>query len=118
MDLWVINDTIRRSRMRDVPGPSAVRGVRIRGRFGLSGECQPKEAVGSGRGTGWERVAGWDQAIGNRSNERAGDRGGARAGKPRWARIFAMTGGGLMAAMIVKGRRNGDSVPGRSRIPA
>jgi hypothetical protein len=75
----------------------------IRRRFGLSGECQPKEAVGSGRGTGWEGVAGWDQAIGNRSNERAGDRGGARAGKPRWARIFAMTGGCSMVAMIVKG---------------
>jgi hypothetical protein len=60
MDLWVVNDTIRRSRMRDVLGPSAVRGarIRIRGRFGLSGECQPKEAVGSGSGTGWERVAG------------------------------------------------------------
>jgi hypothetical protein len=73
----------------------------IRRRFGLSGECWPKEAVGSGSGTGWEGVAGWDQAIGNRSNDRAGDRGGARAGKLRWARIFAMTGGCSMAAMII-----------------
>ena len=89
--------------MRDVPSASAVRGAWIRGRFGLSGECRPKEAVGSGSGTGWEGVAGWDQAIGNRSNDRAGDRGGARAAKPRWARILAMTGGYSMAAMIVKG---------------
>ena len=29
-------------------------------------------------------VAGWGPAIGNRSNDRAGDRGGARAAKPRW----------------------------------
>jgi hypothetical protein len=28
-----------------------------------------------------------------RSNERAGERGGARVGKPRWARILAMIGG-------------------------
>jgi hypothetical protein len=56
MDLWVVNDTIRRSRMRDVPGPSAIRGARIRGRFGLSGRCRPKEAVGLGSGTGWEGV--------------------------------------------------------------
>ena len=37
MDLWVVNDTIRRSKMRDVPGASAVRGARIWERFGLSG---------------------------------------------------------------------------------
>ena len=54
MGLWVVNDTICRSRMRDVPGPSAVRRAWIRGRFGLSGECRQKEAVGSGSGTGWE----------------------------------------------------------------
>lgn len=74
----------------------------IRRRFGLSGECWPKEAVGSGSGTRWEGVASWDQAIGNRSNDRAGDRGGARAGKPRWVRILAITGGFSMAARIVK----------------
>ena len=31
MDLWVVKDTICRSRMRDVPGPSAVRRAWIRG---------------------------------------------------------------------------------------
>jgi hypothetical protein len=91
MDLWVVNDTIRRSKMRDVPGASAVRGARIRERFGLSGECRPREAVRSGNRTGREGVAGWDQAIRNRSNDRAGDRGGARAGKPRGVRISAIT---------------------------
>ena len=29
MDLWVVNDTIRRSKMRDVPGASEVRGARL-----------------------------------------------------------------------------------------
>jgi hypothetical protein len=56
MDLWVVNHASRRSRMRDVSGPSAIRGPRIQGRFGLSGRCRPKEAVGSGSGTGWEGV--------------------------------------------------------------
>jgi hypothetical protein len=37
-----------RSGMRDVSGPSAVQGARLRGRFGLVRECWPKEAVGSG----------------------------------------------------------------------
>ena len=37
---------------------------------------QAKGAVGSGSGTGWEGVNGWDQAIGSRSNDRASDRGG------------------------------------------
>ena len=44
----VVKDAIRRSGMRDVSGPSAVRGARLRGRFGLARECRPKEAVGSG----------------------------------------------------------------------
>jgi hypothetical protein len=72
------------------------------GRFGLSRECRPKGAVGSGSGTGWEGVHGRDQAIWSWSNDRAGARGGARADKPRWVRILAITGGCSMAAMIVK----------------
>jgi hypothetical protein len=31
MDLWVVKYASRRSRMRDVPGASAVRGARMRG---------------------------------------------------------------------------------------
>ena len=91
MDLWLVNDTIRRSKMRDVPGASAVRGARIRERFDLSGECRPREAVRSGRGTGWEGGRGLDQAIWNRSNDRAGDRGGARADKPRGELVIIVT---------------------------
>ena len=34
------------------------------GRFGLWGECRPKEAVGSGSGTGWEGVAAWIRPFG------------------------------------------------------
>jgi hypothetical protein len=61
------------------------------------------EAVGSGIWTGWEGVAAWGQALCSRSNDRAGDRGRARAGKPRWVRILAMTEGCSMAVMIFKG---------------
>ncbi len=94
MDLRVVNDASRRSKMGDlsgrcIPGApsrrrpcawlSSTRGARIRRRFSRSGERRPKEAVGSGSGTGWEGVTARDQAIWNRSNDRAGDRGGARA---------------------------------------
>ena len=68
MGLWVVNDTICRSRMRDVPGPSAVREARIRGdpgafwplgRVPAKGGCRLREGnrVGGGRGLGsghWE----------------------------------------------------------------
>jgi len=40
------------------------------------------------------------QAVWNRSNRRAGARGGARVGKPIWVRILTITGGSSMAAMI------------------
>jgi hypothetical protein len=41
-------------------------------------------------------------AVWIRAKCRAGDRGGARADKPRWERILAITVGSTMAAMIVK----------------
>ena len=44
----------------------------------------------------------WDQAVWIRAKCRAGDRGGARADKPRCMRILAITVGSRMAAMIVK----------------
>ena len=64
MDLWVVNDTICRSRMRDVPGPSAVRGAWIRGPLGrvpAKGGCRLREwnRLGGGRGLGsghWESI--------------------------------------------------------------
>jgi hypothetical protein len=76
------------------------------GRLGLSRECRPKKAVGSGSGTGWEGVAAWDQALWSRSNDRVGDRGGAQAGKPRWVKILAITGGPSMPVLsLSKGQR-------------
>ena len=42
------------------------------------------------------------QVVWNRSNRCAGERGGARVGRPRWARILTITGGSSMAAMIFK----------------
>ena len=42
------------------------------------------------------------QIVWNRSTRRAGARGGARVGKPRWLRILMITGGSSMAAMIFK----------------
>jgi len=66
------------------------------GRFGLSRECRPKRAVGSGSRTGWEGAA-----AGIRPFESVGDRSG-RADKPRGVWILAIPGGSSMAAMIVK----------------
>ena len=43
-----------------------------------------------------------DQAAWNRSTRRAGDLGGARAGKCRWVRIFVITAGSTIAAMICR----------------
>ena len=57
----VVKDAIGRSGMRDVSGPFSRPRRRLRGRFGFSGECRAKGAVGSVCGTGWEGVAGWDQ---------------------------------------------------------
>ena len=42
------------------------------------------------------------QIVWNRSTRRAGARGGARVGRPRWLRILTITGGSSMAAMIFK----------------
>src|SRR5499433_94909 len=42
------------------------------------------------------------QIVWNRSTRRAGARGGARVGRPRWLRILMITGGSSMAAMIFK----------------
>ena len=39
------------------------------------------------------------QIVWNRSTRRAGARGGARVGRPRWLRILMITGGSSMAAL-------------------
>jgi len=43
-----------------------------------------------------------DQAVSNRSSRRAGERGGARAGKPGGVSILTITAGFSMAAMFFK----------------
>ena len=43
-----------------------------------------------------------DQAAWNRSTRRAGDLGGARAGRCRWVRIWVITTGSTIAAMIFR----------------
>ena len=43
-----------------------------------------------------------DQAAWNRGKARAGERGGARVGKPSWLRILTITGGSSIAARIFK----------------
>ncbi len=50
-----------------------------------------------------ESGLGWDQAVWERANARAEERGGVRVGKPRCARILTITVGSSMAAMSVKG---------------
>ena len=42
------------------------------------------------------------QIVWNRSTRRAGARGGARFGRPRWVRILSITGRSSIAAMIFK----------------
>src|SRR5215831_17593591 len=42
------------------------------------------------------------QIVWNRSTRRAGERGGARVGRPRWLRILTISGGSSIAAMIFK----------------
>src|SRR6266576_2933417 len=46
------------------------------------------------------------QIIWNRSTRRAGARGGARVGRPRWLRILTITGGSSIAAMIFKAQKH------------
>ena len=55
------------------------------------------------------------QIIWNRSILRAGARGGARVGRPRWLRILSITGGSSMAAMIFKAPPQFGSVRCRCR---
>ncbi len=45
-------------------------------------------------------MSGWNQAISKRLKDRAGVRGGALVGRPRWARILVITADSKMTAMI------------------
>ena len=74
MDLWVVNDTIRRSRMRDVRGASAVRcpdpvAFWPLGGVPAKGGCRVREwnRMGGGRGLG----SGHLESIDDRASDRA-----------------------------------------------
>ena len=55
------------------------------------------------------------QIVWNRSTRRAGARGGARVGRPRWLRILMITGGSSMAAL--RGQ-DGDDLQGAAAVGA
>ena len=56
------------------------------------------------------------QIVWNRSNRRAGERGGARVGRPRWVRILTITGGSSMAAL--RRGRTGDDLQSAAAVRA
>ena len=73
-------------------------------RTGMKGSlgCRSPELRASGTvGLRWQAIFGC-QIVWNRSTRRAGARGRARVGRPRWLRILLITGGSSMAAMIFK----------------
>ena len=65
--------------------------------FGRLPERRPSAIVGLRWASGFGSQAAW-----KKSTRRAGERGGARVGKPKWARILTITGGASIAAMIFK----------------
>ena len=71
---------------------------RIARRLGRLHERRPSAGIGAVVEPVWVK----GQAAWNRSTRRAGERGGARVGKPKWARILTITGGSSIAAMIFK----------------
>jgi hypothetical protein len=119
MDLWVVKYASRRSRIGDWSGHSSARGARIRGFLASQASAGQRGLSAQGVEPDGRGIRGRDQAIWSRSNDRAGDWGGARADKPRWVRILAITGGSSMAAMIVKvPPLLADTARCRYRIPA
>src|SRR5262245_52985055 len=42
------------------------------------------------------------QIVWNRSTRRAGERGGARVGRPRWLRVLTITGGSSMPVLTAR----------------
>ena len=57
------------------------------------------------------------QIVWNKSNRCAGERGGARVGRPRWARILTITGGSSMAALRRR-LRTGDDLQAAAAVRA
>src|SRR5919106_999065 len=57
------------------------------------------------------------QIVWNKSTRRAGERGGARGGRPRWLRILTITGGSSIAALR-RGLRTGDDLQSAAAVGA
>src|SRR5919106_4397952 len=57
------------------------------------------------------------QVVWKRSNRCAGERGGARVGRPRWVRILIITGGSSIAALRRR-LRTGDDLQGTAAVRA
>ena len=57
------------------------------------------------------------QIVWNKSNRCAGERGGARVGRPRWVRILTITGGSSMAALRRR-LRTGDDLQAAAAVRA
>ena len=71
--------------------------------FGRLPERRPSVIVALRWASAFGSQAAWKKCPeASHSTRRAGERGGARVGKPKWARILAITGGSSMAAMIFK----------------
>ena len=83
MNRWVVKGASGRSRIGDLSGDSSVRGARIRGVLASRASAGQRRLSARGVEPGGARP-GIRRPFGNRSNGRAGDRGGARADKPRW----------------------------------
>src|SRR5258708_38055980 len=56
------------------------------------------------------------QIVWHKSNRCSGERGGARVGRPRWARVLTITGGSSIAGMIFN-LPMGAAFAGRVRLP-
>ena len=70
----------------------------------------------------WVKV--WNQAVSKKLKDRAGARGGALVGKPRWARILVITAeryqffmGAFFATYTQKAKGAKCRIQGRHRIP-
>jgi hypothetical protein len=73
-------------------------------------------------GLRWQVVLGFSDCW-NSSTRRAGARGGARVGRPRWLRIVTITGGSSIAVLSAKGRpfdtlRTGDDLQSDAAVGA
>ena len=77
-------------------------GAEIAGARGAADRAASVELRASGAvGLRWQAISGC-QIVWNRSTRRAGARGRARDGRPKWLRILTITGGSSIAAMIFK----------------